>query len=190
MASDSPAATIASHSPKNGGFQAAGAVLPGLPAAKDKHGSVPVKMAGALCRKGGKGRRAARSGASGTRDRTAAGHGLPLPERAGRTISPEGGQHRRRPGPEGRRIRRAAGSPAGRVAPRDAGKCHASRPGTGQTRSAWKPGRKKQGRSAALPGTSLQILVREAGLEPAWINRWILSPVRLPIPPLSQRYPV
>ena len=71
-----------------------------LPAAKDKHGSVPVKMAGALCRKGGKGRRAARSGASGTRDRTAAGHGLPLPERAGRPISPEGGQHRRRPGPE------------------------------------------------------------------------------------------
>ena len=29
-------------------------------------------------------------------------------------------------------------------------------------------------------------LVREAGLEPAWPGRWILSPVRLPIPPLSQ----
>ena len=111
MASDSPAATIASHSPKNGGFQAAGAIFRRLPAAKDKHGSVPVKMAGALCRKGGKGRRAARSGASGTRDRTAAGHGLPLPERAGRTISPEGGQHRRRPGPEGRRIAELPAAP-------------------------------------------------------------------------------
>ena len=28
-------------------------------------------------------------------------------------------------------------------------------------------------------------MVREAGLEPAWPGRWILSPVRLPIPPLS-----
>lgn len=41
--------------------------------------------------------------------------------------------------------------------------------------------------SHSMPGTSLQILVRETGLEPVWINRWILSPVRLPIPPLSQR---
>lgn len=45
----------------------------------------------------------------------------------------------------------------------------------------------KQGRPTAMPGTSLQILVRETGLEPVWMNRWILSPVRLPIPPLSQR---
>lgn len=45
----------------------------------------------------------------------------------------------------------------------------------------------KQGRPTAMPGTPLQILVRETGLEPVWINRWILSPVRLPIPPLSQR---
>lgn len=43
----------------------------------------------------------------------------------------------------------------------------------------------KQRRPTAMPGTSLQILVRETGLEPVWINRWILSPVRLPIPPLS-----
>ena len=45
----------------------------------------------------------------------------------------------------------------------------------------------KQRRPTAMPGTSLQILVRETGFEPVWINRWILSPVRLPIPPLSQR---
>lgn len=32
----------------------------------------------------------------------------------------------------------------------------------------------------------LSLLVRETGLEPVWINRWILSPVRLPIPPLSR----
>ena len=27
--------------------------------------------------------------------------------------------------------------------------------------------------------------MREAGLEPAWLSHWILSPARLPIPPLS-----
>lgn len=30
--------------------------------------------------------------------------------------------------------------------------------------------------------------MREAGVEPARINRWILSPVRLPIPPLSHGF--
>lgn len=57
----------------------------------------------------------------------------------------------------------------------------------GPWKGIWQSQAQKQGRPTAMPGTSLQILVRETGLEPVWINRWILSPVRLPIPPLSQR---
>ena len=32
------------------------------------------------------------------------------------------------------------------------------------------------------------LLVREGGFEPPYLGCWILSPVRLPVPPLSQRY--
>ena len=34
----------------------------------------------------------------------------------------------------------------------------------------------------------LWLLVREGGFEPPYLGCWILSPVRLPVPPLSQRY--
>lgn len=188
MASDSPATTIASHSPKKGGFQAAGRRSPG--------GSLPSKISTEACRSrwkaflwrnGGEGsrRRSGKAGeGEGTGPRYDAVWPVMLRQKGGDGRSPSADppqtgqrrnmqqQHHGQGGPLPARCR---GGMELRCIPA----------GQGKRLPAQQPS--KQRRPTAMPGTSLQILVRETGLEPVWINRWILSPVRLPIPPLSQR---
>lgn len=181
MASDSPATTIASHSPKKGGFQAAGRRSPGS--------SLPSKISTEACRSRwkaflwgneGEGRRGSQAWAGGGRNRPRPGRIAPcLPSgRDGRTIP--SARARRRADMERAFSAWARGllfpvRPERRPSP-------AAAPERGSPKAA-----QKTKTSHSMPGTSLQILVRETGLEPVWINRWILSPVRLPIPPLSQR---
>lgn len=181
MARDSPATTIASHSPKKGGFQAAGRRSP--------DSSLPSKISTEACRSrwkaflwrnGERGRKPPRlrqgeartvpqsAAASPAVARKGTAQGQPLPSQTvdGLIV-----------GSMTRGLLPAT-SPGHRMSLYSAGKAWEKRFPESQI---------KQRRPAAMPGTSLQILVRETGLEPVWINRWILSPVRLPIPPLSQR---
>ena len=180
MARDSPATTIASHSPKKGGFQAAGRRSP--------DSSLPSKISTEACRSRWK----AFLWRNGERGRKALGTGRGRPEPCRSLL-------RHRPLWPGRG--RLKGSPPSQtvdgliVGSMTRGLLPATSPG--HRMSLYSAGRAwekrfpespiNQRRPAAMPGTSLQILVRETGLEPVWINRWILSPVRLPIPPLSQR---
>lgn len=181
MARDSPATTIASHSPKKGGFQAAGRRSPdsSLPS-KISTEACRSRWKAFLCRNGGKGEEGPQAQAGGGQNRAAVCCGI---ARCG----PEGDGSRAAPPSQtvdglivGSMTRGLlpATSPGHRMSLYSAGKAWEKRFPESQI---------KQRRPAAMPGTSLQILVRETGLEPVWINRWILSPVRLPIPPLSQR---
>ena len=180
MASDSPATTIASHSPKKGGFQAAGRRSPGS--------SLPSKISTEACRSRwtaflwgneGEGRRGSRHGREGGRNRPRPGRIAPCLPQEGMaddtlgTGPPQSGH--------GENVQRMARGSCPRCDRNDA-----PSPAAAPERRSPKAAQKTK-TSHSMPGTSLQILVRETGLEPVWINRWILSPVRLPIPPLSQR---
>ena len=174
MASDSPATTIASHSPKKGGFQAAGRRSPGS--------SLPSKISTEAKKAAGGAQVQAERG-EGTGPRSDAVWPV-MPRQEGMdggyplAGSPQAGRGRnmQQHGRGGLLPARCRGGMELLWLPLCAGQ---------ERLPAQQPS--KQRRPTAMPGTSLQILVRETGLEPVWINRWILSPVRLPIPPLSQR---